>query len=120
MNKVILTGRLTRDVELRYTQSQKAVANFNLAVDRWKKDEMADFFTCEAWGQTAEVMQKYVKKGQKVGIIGRLRLDSWEDSTGKRQYVTKVIVEELEFLEKKNQESSSDDFHPVGQAVSPF
>ena len=109
MNKCILTGRLTRDIVLKYTSNtQKAVAQFTMAVDRWKKDEMADFILCEVWGQTAETMEKYVKKGHKIGIIGRIRCDSYEDKEGKRQYVTKVVVEELEFLEKKEKTEKSE------------
>ena len=121
MNLVVLTGRVTRDIEIKYTTTQKAVAKFSLAVDRWKKDEMADFFTCEAWNKTAELLDRYVKKGHKIGIVGRLRLDSYEDREGKRQYVTKVVVDEVEFLEKKNEQTAkSPDLQPVNPSDLPF
>ena len=120
MNKAILTGRVTRDIALKYTSNtQKAVAQFTLAVDRWKKDEMADFILCEAWDRTAETMKKYVKKGHKVGVVGRIRADSYEDRDGQRKYVTKVVVEELEFLEKK-EKTSDQGFSPVDNNVLPF
>ena len=116
MNKCVLTGRVTRDIVLKYTSNtQKAVAQFTLAVDRWKKDEMADFILCEAWGHTAEALDKYVKKGHKIGVIGRIRADSYEDKDGQRKYVTKVVVEEMEFLEKKEKQEKTSDhgFHEI-------
>lgn len=117
MNKVILIGRTTRDIDLRYTNSQKAVTQFSLAVKKRGKDDLADFITCEAWGKTAEIMSKYVMKGHKIGIIGRIKSDSYEDKNGQRKYVTKVVVEELEFLEKKQQ---SDGFTDASDDELPF
>ena len=106
MNNVALVGRTTRDLNLKYTQSKKAVAQFTLAVDRRGRNEMADFILCEVWGRTAEVMERFVKKGHKIGITGRIRSDSYDDRNGKRQYVTKVVVEDLEFLEHKKDQSN--------------
>lgn len=120
MNKVILTGRTTRDLELKYTPSEKAVAQFTLAVNKRGKNDLADFITCEVWERTAEVMSMYVRKGHKVGIIGRIKTDSYEDSQGQRKYVTKVVVEELEFLESKKDSQQSDGFEHVNDDELPF
>ena len=119
MNKCILTGHVTRDIAIKYTTTEKAVATFTLAVNRWKKDDLADFILCEAWGQTAETLDRYVKKGHRLGVIGRIRADSYEDSQGQRKYVTKVVVEEIEFLEKKEKKDDQE-FQPTGQANLPF
>ena len=101
MNKVQLIGRTTKDIECRYTsKTQKAVANFTLAVNRMRKDDGADFISCIAWGKTAENMEKYVKKGNLVGISGRIQTGSY-DKDGHKIYTTDVVVEEMEFLEKK-------------------
>lgn len=102
MNKVVLIGRLTKDPELRRTQSGKSVATFTLAVDNHRKDEGADFPVCVAWERVADLLNQYVKKGQKIGVSGRLQTRTY-DSKGHKQFVTEVVVDEVEFLEKKNQ-----------------
>lgn len=109
MNKCSLVGRTTKEIELRYTtgQNQIAVARFNLAVNRRKKDE-ADFISCVAFGKTAEVMEKYVGKGHRVGIIGHIQTGAYEKD-GHKVYTTDVIVDELEFLEPKHESSSTED-----------
>lgn len=100
MNQVNLIGRITKEIEVRYTaQTQTAVCRFTLAVNRRKKDE-ADFISCQAWGKTAELMEKYVKKGDRIRITGRIETGSYEKD-GKKVYTTDVIVEELEFLNNK-------------------
>lgn len=106
MNKVILLGRLTKDVELRYTQaSNTAVATFSLAVNRKYtkegEEQHADFFNIVAWGKIAETTSKYLKKGSQVLITGRLQNRSWEDEQGQKHYVTEVVAEELDFIETK-------------------
>ena len=100
MNRVILIGRTTDDIELRYTQNELAFAKFRLAVNRRTKDGGADFIGCTAWGKTAENASRYVKKGNRIGIVGRMQTGSYERD-GKKVYTTDVFVEELEFLEKK-------------------
>jgi single-strand DNA-binding protein len=101
MNKVQLIGRTTKDIECKYTpKTQKAVARFTLAVNRMRKDDGADFISCIAWGKTAELMEKYVKKGHLVGISGRIQTGAYEKD-GHKFYTTDVVVEEMEFLEKK-------------------
>lgn len=102
MNNVILIGRLTRDVELRYTTSQMAVATFTLAIDRpvkAGKEKEADFPRIKAFGKTAENCEKYLAKGRMVAVQGSLQTGSYEDKDGKRVYTTDVIANRVEFLE---------------------
>ncbi len=106
MNKVILMGRLTRDPEIRYTQSAEptAVANYSLAVNKRFKREGepdADFINCVSFGRTADFAQKYFKKGQQVSIVGRLQVRSWDDQNGQKRYTTEVVVEEQFFADSK-------------------
>lgn len=119
MNKVSLIGRTTKEIELRYTtgNNQMAVTRFTLAVNRRKKDE-SDFISCVAFGKTAEIMDKYVGKGHKVGIIGHIQTGSYEKD-GHTIYTSDVIVDELDFLEPKH-ESSSNGFEPVRDDDLPF
>lgn len=116
MNKVILMGRLTKDVEVRYTQTNNTlVAMFNLAVNRrfvkQGEERQADFINIVAWGKLGEFCSKYFKKGQQVGIIGRIQTRNWEDEQGQKHYVTEVIAEEAYFAEgKKDVNVSADPF----------
>ncbi len=105
MNKVILMGRLTKDPEVRYTQtSNTLVASFALAVNRrfvrQGEERQADFFNVVAWGKTGEFCSKYFKKGQQVGVIGRLQTRTWDDDKG-RHYITEVVAEETYFADSK-------------------
>ena len=95
MNKVILMGRLTKDPEVRYAQSNEplAVARYTLAVNRRFKragEQDADFIGCVAFGKTGEFAEKYFKKGQMVGVVGRLQVRSWDDNEGKKHWTTKA------------------------------
>ena len=115
MNKVILMGRLTKDVEIRYTQTNNtAVASFNLAVNRRfvkeGEERQADFFNIVAWGKLGEFCSKYFKKGQQVGIIGRLQTRNWEDEQGQKHYVTEVVAEEAYFAEGRRDAEASGSF----------
>ncbi|WIV11142.1 single-stranded DNA-binding protein [Proteiniborus sp. MB09-C3] len=106
MNKVMLLGRLTKDVELRYSSSENsiAVAKYNLAVNRAYKKEGepdADFINLIAFGKAAEFAKKYFRKGQQVCIVGRLQVRSYEDETTRRHFFTEVVVEEQHFAEGK-------------------
>lgn len=112
MNKVILMGRLTRDPEVRYTQSSEpmAIVRYSLAVNRRFKrqgEADADFINCVAFGKTGEFAEKYFKKGQMVGAIGRLSVRNWEDKDGNKRTTTEVIIEEQYFAESKSASSSS-------------
>lgn len=111
MNKVILIGRLTKDVELRYTQTNNtAVASFSLAVNRkfvkTGEERQADFFNIIAWNKLAENISKYLFKGNQVAISGRLETRSWDDQNGQKRYVTEVIAEEVDFIESKNKQNN--------------
>lgn len=114
MNKVVLIGRLTKDAELRYTPStNKAVGSFTLAVDRRFKSEgqpTADFINCVAWGKTAEFISNYFKKGNKLGVCGRIQTRTWDDTENKRHYVTEVVVEEAYFVESKGSSNQNDNY----------
>lgn len=110
MNKVCLIGRLTKDVETRYTQNQTPVSTFTLAVNRpfAKAEPKADFITIQAWGKTAEFCDKYLKKGQQVGITGKIETSSFDDKDSKKVYTTKVIAEEIFFADGKKEETTPD------------
>ena len=110
MNSVILTGRLTADPEVGYTQSQKAVCKFTLAVDRVK--EGADFIRIVAWDRQAENIGKYLHKGSKCAVNGRIQTGSYKDRDGKTVYTTDVIAINVEFLDSKQQTA------PASQPVS--
>ena len=111
MNKVILMGRLTRDPEVRYTQGDNAmaIARYSLAVDRrFKRDGEpdADFINCVAFGKSGEFAEKYLKKGTKIAVIGRIQTGYYTNKDGQKVYTTDVVVEEQEFAESKNSGSS--------------
>lgn len=114
MNKVILTGRITKSPELRRTNSGKAVVSFTLAVDNRRTEAGADFPVCVAWEKTAETIEKYVTKGMKIAVCGRLSTRTYE-SNGKKHYVTEVLVEEFEFLEKKEKAAPEEKFESIDE-----
>lgn len=106
-NKCYLMGNLTRDIELRHTSGNQAVANLGLAINRrWKSADGQDreevtYVDCEAWGRTAETLAKYLQKGRPVFIEGRLKLDTWEDKEGKKQSKIRVVVEGFQFIDSR-------------------
>ena len=107
MNRVILTGRLVRDPEVRYSQGEKsiAIARYTLAVDRkFKKEgeQSADFISCVAMGKNGEFAEKYLKQGTKIAIEGRIQTGSYTNKDGNKVYTTDVIVEGHEFCESKS------------------
>ena len=115
MNKVVLMGRLTRDPEVRYTQTNNTlVASFSLAVNRrfarQGEERQADFINIVAWSKLGEFCSKYFKKGQQVGIIGRLQVRNWEDEQGQKRYVTEVVAEEAYFADSKRDGADSTSF----------
>ncbi len=108
MNSAILTGRITKDLELRETQGGTAVLNFGLAVDRRIKKEgeqTADFINIVCWGKTAELVAQYMSKGSKIGVIGRIQTGSYEKD-GQKVYTTDVIAEQVEFLDSKKKDET--------------
>ena len=105
MNKVFLIGRLTRDPEVRYTQSGKAIARFGLAVDRRGKDKGADFINCLAWDKLAETIGNYIQKGRKIAIEGSIQTGSYEKN-GQKVYTVEVVAHNMEFCDSKKEESA--------------
>lgn len=128
INKLHLCGHLTKDVDLRHTQNNTAVANFALAVNRNYKDQSGNkqqettFIDCEAWGRTAEVLSEYVGKGDPLYIEGRLKLDQWKDSDGNNRQRHKAVVQAFEFMPKaggSNQQRSGSQQPANGDEI-PF
>jgi single-strand DNA-binding protein len=110
MNKVILMGRLTRDPEVRATQSGTGVCSFSLAVNRRFKQEGqpdADFINVTAWAKTAEFVNKYFTKGQQVAVIGRIQTRNYDDKDGKKVFVTEVVAEEVYFADSKKEQNAT-------------
>lgn len=111
INNVSLTGRLTRDIDLRYTQSGTAVGTFTLAVDRqYKRDgePTADFINCVIWRKSAENFVKFTRKGSLVGVEGHIQTRTYDNNQGQRVYVTEVVVESFALLESKNAQTAPD------------
>ncbi|MGL4981182.1 MAG: single-stranded DNA-binding protein [Fusobacteriaceae bacterium] len=109
MNLVVLTGRLTRDPELKFGQSGKAYSRFSIAVDNPMKKGEADFINCVAFGKTAELIGEYMRKGSKIGVNGRLQMNRYEVN-GEKKTTYDVLVEQMEFLDSKNSQSSSAEY----------
>lgn len=124
MNFVVLSGRLTADPELKYTQDQKAFSKFSIAVSRTYNKDEADFINCTAWGKTAEVAAEYLRKGSMIGVQGSLRVSKYEKD-GQKLNRTEVQVSSIEFLDTKKGDSNntnkeqneySESSDPVAQA----
>ena len=109
MNKVEIIGRLTKEPEVKLTQNETAFCNFTVAVDRKYKDangqRQADFINCVAWRQTAQFIQKYFHKGNRIGICGSIQTRSYEKD-GQKIFVTEVLAEEAEFVEANKAETT--------------
>lgn len=131
MNKVILIGRVVRDAEIRYSQGANTtcIARYTLAVDRKFKQEgqpTADFINCIAFGKLGEFAEKYLRKGIKIAVTGRIQTGSYTNKDGQKVYTTDVVVEEQEFCESKSSnqsqgndrpQTSSDDFMSIPDGV---
>ena len=119
MNKVIMCGRLARDPEVRV--GEKTIGRFSIAVDRRFKTEgqpEADFFNCTTFGKQAEFVEKYLHKGTKVIITGRLQNDNYTNKEGQKVYSVQIIVDEIEFAESKKAESDDKGFMSVPDGVA--
>lgn len=107
MNNVSLVGRLTRDPEIKATNSGSTYARFSIAVDRRGKDAGTDFINIVAFGKTSEFIERYFRKGQRIGINGRIQTGSYEGKDGKKVYTFDVIAENVEFVESKSASASA-------------
>ena len=114
MNKSILFGRLVKDPDIRYTQTQSgelAIANFRIAVNRKYAKENgpnADFFTCTAFGKKAEFVSNYFAKGAKIAVEGRMENDNYENNQGEKVYSVRLMVDDVDFVESKGEEAGED------------
>ncbi|MDT2395120.1 single-stranded DNA-binding protein [Enterococcus avium] len=125
INNVVLVGRLTKDVDLRYTANGTGVATFTLAVNRnftnQDGNRDADFINCVIWRKSAETLANYAKKGTLLGVTGRIQTRSYENQQGQRVYVTEVVVENFQLLESRstNQQHKNNDLNNFnGQGTS--
>lgn len=122
INRVVLVGRITKDPELRKTQSGLSTVSFTVACNRrfssQGQEQQADFINCVAWRQTADYMANYVKKGALLGVEGRIQTRNYEDQTGKRVYVTEVVCDNVQTLVRSNSEGQSN-YQPSYQASAP-
>lgn len=114
MNKVIEIGRSVSDVELKQTSSGTSAVEFRIAVKRTFKNANgeieSDFFNCVSFGKTAELISKYVKKGDLIGIDGKLQTRNYTNREGKRVYLTEIVVENVDFLQSKKQDGQAPSF----------
>lgn len=131
INNVVLIGRLTKDAELRYTGSGKAVASFSLAVERsfsnQNGEKEADFINIVAWRKTAEIVSNYTRKGSLVGIKGRVQTRNYTNDNNQKVYVTEVVAEEVQLLGKKSDNEDRSDIsegntsrHKKNESEDPF
>ncbi len=125
LNKAILMGRLTRDPELRYTQSNIPVVSFTVAVDRNyrsrnEQQTSTDFINCVAWRSTAEFISKWFTKGKMIVVVGSIQTRSYQDRDGNNRYATEVVADEVMFGESKRDEAGSGRFADAQQGGSPY
>ena len=132
MNTIVISGRLTREAELRYTQGGMAVTNFNIAVDRnmskakkqeaeAKGEQTADFINCVAFNKTAEYIANYSRKGGRIAVEGRIQTGSYTNQEGQRVYTTDVIANNVEIIDFKDKDNfSNNGFQPVDNSDIPF
>ena len=126
LNKVVLCGRLTADVELKQTQNGIAVATFTIAVNRRAvqgKPQETDFINCQAWRGTAEFISKYFHKGSSLCIIGSIQTRSWTDNNGQKRYATEVVADEAMFVDSRsdsqNAPQSTETYNPYNNSTAP-
>jgi single stranded DNA-binding protein (ssb) len=123
MNQTCLIGRLTKDVELKYTPANQAVAQFVLAVNRTFKsangEREADFINCVIWRQSAENFANWAKKGSLIGITGRIQTRNYENAQGQRVYVTEVVADNFQMLESRNQQQGESQGNQQSKTQSP-
>lgn len=119
MNKVLILGRLVRDPEIRTTQSGKMVTTFTLAVDRFGAGEKADFISVITWEKTAENCGNSLAKGNRALVEGRLQIRSFDGKDGQKKWVTEIVAQAVEFLDRKKESAGADPAAEFGQDVAP-
>ena len=120
MNKVILCGNLTKDPDVRYTQNGKAMARMSIAINQGYGDnKTTEYFNLVAWEKTAQLCEKYLHKGSKVLVEGRLKNNNYEDKKGVKHYAVDVIVETVEFMDSKKKTAEEDEGYPTDDGRSP-
>ena len=126
MNKIILVGRLVADPDLKFAAgSGTGIAKFKIAVNRFKKEDGADFINCIAFGKTGETISQYFTKGKQIAVVGRLKLGNYDDKDGVKKYTTDVIIESFDFIgqaEKGESKPSkgNEEIEPVDDGDMPF
>lgn len=122
INRVVLIGRLTKDPELRKTQSGTSVVSYTIAVNRRSQtpgQPDADFINCVAWNKTAELMAQYLHKGSLIGVEGRIQTRSYDNQQGQRVYVTEVVTDSVQFLESKNTQPHQNSYNSYNSYSQP-
>ena len=120
MNKVILCGNLTKDPDVRYTQNGKAMARMSIAINQGYGDnKTTEYFNLVAWEKTAQLCEKYLHKGSKVLVEGRLKNNNYKDNKGVQHYAVDVIVTSLEFMDSKKKTAEEDEGYPTDDGRSP-
>lgn len=124
INNVVLTGRLTKDPELKYTSNGTAVGSFTLAVNRKFANQggerEADFIMCVAWKKTAETMANHLRKGSLIGVEGRIQTRSYDNQQGQKVYVTEIVVESFTFLESQNNANKGNQSQPQANTQNNY
>ena len=119
MNKVFLIGNITKDIELRQSNSGKFVVEFSVAINNGKDQQgnelPADFVNCTAWNKTAEVLSKYTNKGSKISVEGAMKTNTWVDQQGNNRYKTYVLVDRIELLSSRPQQQNNNQYEPQYQ-----
>lgn len=122
INRVVLVGRITKDVDHRVTQSGVSVVSFTLAVNRnftnASGEREADFINCVTWRASADFMRNYVKKGNLLGVDGRIQTRNYEDNDGRTVYVTEVVADSVQLLESRSSQESSGQFRNIQEDIS--
>lgn len=111
MNKVWITGRIANDLEIRATSTGKSICEFRIATNRPTNrdgERVADFINCRVWNKSAENLEKYQTKGNLIAVVGRIQVDKYTDKEGKNRYNTYVLVEDLEYLERKKENNQEE------------
>lgn len=119
LNRVILVGNLTQDIELKQTASGLSVTSFTLAINRDSRDETADYIDCVAWRQSADFLYQYAHKGDSVLVEGRIEKRSWTDKNGNTRYAVEVVAERVKLAPRKQETPATNAYTPSAYAAVP-